>query len=710
MRSRPCWPIRPSRFRDRIFANRTTLGQRPHRQEPVPSRKARPRDVSLSLGLGCCLAVLGSLPGQSQVVDKRVADLGFVLSTITREHPEPQRLHGEAVWAARQASLRFRLENLDEAQFALELQSLVALLGDSNTQLLPVAAVPDRLPLQFGAFPDGVFVIGAQTGFADRLGERLESVEGRPVAEVLDRLRPLLSADNPQVARDLGATRLADPALLYTAGLAADPGRLQVRLLRPGGSARDWTIETTSTPDPAADSWSRVSRPVAGTKAAPPPLGSRRLAPDLGYLPFATGSGGQVDVGKQLAAWADEPKVQRLVVDLRGALSGPERTRVGGPVSEWIERIGSSRWNVKGGLFVITDVRMAAAAMDLALALDQSTEALFVGGATRWRPARQVEVQDRPLPHAPLTLRLATQTVDGAQRSDRRLWIAPDIPAPTTFADLRNGRDAALAAIRRHPQGADAAAEGRALVRSAEGNPRPPRWQRTSQLPALSSGTLAARVEPAAVVAKAAQTPGRETYLGRTIAQTMHWRGAEWLMRRTREDEEHSTRMLDALGLVAGLSVCDMGCGNGFHTLRMAERVAPHGWVYGADIQEPMLAMLKRRQARREIDNIVLVHNSLDDPGLPQQSCDLILMVDVYHEFSHPVRMLAGLHRALKPGGKLVLVEFRSEDPEVPIKRLHKMSKAQINKEMAANGFALCGQFDELPWQHVMMFSPERRQ
>ncbi len=193
-------------------------------------------------------------------------------------------------------------------------------------------------------------------------------------------------------------------------------------------------------------------------------------------------------------------------------------------------------------------------------------------------------------------------------------------------------------------------------------------------------------------------------YMGRVIAQTMHWRGAEWLTRRVREREESSVRMREELHVKPGMAVCDMGCGNGYHTIPLAEMVGEAGKVYAVDVQPEMIEMLKLQIERRSIKNIVPVNGLVHDPKLPPSSCDLILLVDVYHEFSHPVQMLAGMRAALKPGGMLVLCEFRAEDGDVPIKPEHKMSKMQINKELGANGFVLKREFDGLPWQHLMFF------
>jgi ubiquinone/menaquinone biosynthesis C-methylase UbiE len=193
-------------------------------------------------------------------------------------------------------------------------------------------------------------------------------------------------------------------------------------------------------------------------------------------------------------------------------------------------------------------------------------------------------------------------------------------------------------------------------------------------------------------------------YEGRVIAQTMHWQGAGWLIRHKREREEAATRMREELRLKPGMTVCDLGSGNGYHTLPMAESVGPLGKAYAVEIQPEMLDMLRQRAEGRSLDNIECLVSTPLDPKIPADSCDLVLMVDVYHEFSHPAEMLAGIRKALKPDGVVVLVEFRAEDDNVPIKPEHKMSKAQIVKELGLNGFKLVREFDGLPWQHMMFF------
>jgi len=192
-------------------------------------------------------------------------------------------------------------------------------------------------------------------------------------------------------------------------------------------------------------------------------------------------------------------------------------------------------------------------------------------------------------------------------------------------------------------------------------------------------------------------------YYGREVARTMHWKGAPWLMRKVREEEERTSEMVRELKLKPGMNVADIGSGNGYHTLMMASRIGD-GKAYAVDIQPEMLEMLKERAEKVGTKNVKLIENRYWDADLPEASVDLALMADVYHEFSHPEEMLASIRRALAPGGQVVLLEFRTEDPKVPIKPEHKMSKAQVMKEMTTNGFKLARSYDDLPWQHMMFF------
>jgi len=197
--------------------------------------------------------------------------------------------------------------------------------------------------------------------------------------------------------------------------------------------------------------------------------------------------------------------------------------------------------------------------------------------------------------------------------------------------------------------------------------------------------------------------PAQTHHLGREIAQTMHYTGAPWLVRESRQREEDCRTMLEALDLRPGQTVCDMGCGNGFYTLQLARLVGPRGLVYAVDIQPEMLQMLARNAADARLRTIRPVLGTPIDPRLPAGSIDLMLCVDVYHEFSHPEAMLAKIRESLTPGGRLVLVEFRGEDPAVPIKPLHKMTKAQVRAELEPAGFELIREFDRLPWQHLLV-------
>ena len=198
--------------------------------------------------------------------------------------------------------------------------------------------------------------------------------------------------------------------------------------------------------------------------------------------------------------------------------------------------------------------------------------------------------------------------------------------------------------------------------------------------------------------------PALLEYKGREIARTMHWQGAPWLMRKLREEEEKTSEMIRELRLKPGLSVADIGSGNGYHTLMMAEIIGEKGQAYAVDIQPEMLTMLKERAEKAGVKNIKLIENRFWDADLPEKSVDFVLMADVYHEFSHPEQMLSSIKKSLKEDGVVCLLEFKSEDPKVPIKPEHKMSKAQVIKEMSSNGFVLSRSYDKLPWQHLLFF------
>ncbi len=204
-----------------------------------------------------------------------------------------------------------------------------------------------------------------------------------------------------------------------------------------------------------------------------------------------------------------------------------------------------------------------------------------------------------------------------------------------------------------------------------------------------------------------APTDSANTYMGRPLATTMSHLGADWLARGNRDEEENTTLLHQTLGLKPGDVACDVGAGNGYHTLRMATAVGPGGKAIGVDLQPEMLELLMQRAKAEGVSNVETILAEPDDPKLPPDTCDLILLVDVYHELSDPAAVLQRLSAALTDRGRIALLEYRAEDPEVPIKELHKMSKAQILTEYSANGLRLASEFDGLPWQHLMFFVPK---
>ena len=193
-------------------------------------------------------------------------------------------------------------------------------------------------------------------------------------------------------------------------------------------------------------------------------------------------------------------------------------------------------------------------------------------------------------------------------------------------------------------------------------------------------------------------------YMGREIAHVMGHQAADWLERPERAKEEGSDLLLPALKLKAGDSVADIGCGTGYYTRPLAKAVGTNGVVYGVEIQQEMLDLLTNKLAAEKIFNVKPVLGTITDPKLPKASVDLILMVDVYHEFDYPYEMVEGMCRALKPGGRMVFVEFRGEDPNVPIKLVHKMTEAQVRKEMSVHPLEWVETVGTLPMQHVIIF------
>lgn len=217
--------------------------------------------------------------------------------------------------------------------------------------------------------------------------------------------------------------------------------------------------------------------------------------------------------------------------------------------------------------------------------------------------------------------------------------------------------------------------------------------------------TLLALAGSVLVAAQQIASPGVHPISGRRYAQTMSYLGADWLDRSERVQEEEPDVALDAIKIAVGSTVADVGAGSGYMTVKMAKRVGPTGKVYANDIQPQMLTLLRQRLDHEKIANVELVLGTYDDPRLPADTIDLILMVDVYHEFSEPQEMLRKMRTSLKPGGRLVLLEYRKEDPSIPIRPDHKMSVAEAKMEVEAEGFTLSNVDERLPRQHILVFT-----
>ena len=204
------------------------------------------------------------------------------------------------------------------------------------------------------------------------------------------------------------------------------------------------------------------------------------------------------------------------------------------------------------------------------------------------------------------------------------------------------------------------------------------------------------------------KTPSRDgigkIYMGREISRVMGHQGAEWLERPEREREEMPNRLVALLKLKAGDVVADIGIGTGYIARRISPKIGETGVIYGVEIQQEMLDILAEKMAEAGITNIKGVLGTITDPKLPPNSVDLAIMVDVYHEFSHPYEMMQNICRGLKIGGRVAFVEYRLEDDNVPIKRLHKMSELQVIKEATPHPLSWVETLDDLPWQHVIIF------
>jgi precorrin-6B methylase 2 len=196
-------------------------------------------------------------------------------------------------------------------------------------------------------------------------------------------------------------------------------------------------------------------------------------------------------------------------------------------------------------------------------------------------------------------------------------------------------------------------------------------------------------------------------YMNREIAPVMSYHGAGWLERPEREKEEQASKLYPPLKIKAGDVVCDMGAGSGYHTMKLSELVGEKGKVYAVDVQPQMLEILGKRLKDNNVKNVKLIKGTETDPKLPKGELDLILMVDVYHEFTHPYEMTEKMVESLKPGGRLVFVEYRLEDPNVPILTLHRMSQLQVKREMSEFPLRHVETQKHLPWQHVIIFEKE---
>ena len=196
-------------------------------------------------------------------------------------------------------------------------------------------------------------------------------------------------------------------------------------------------------------------------------------------------------------------------------------------------------------------------------------------------------------------------------------------------------------------------------------------------------------------------------YMGREIASVMGFEGMEWLERPERESEENVSTLIKNMSIVSEDIVADIGAGTGYHTFRMALK-APKGFIYAIDIQEEMLSEISSRINNGYLKNIAPILGTETNINLIENSVDKILLVDVYHEFKYPYEMMESIKKALRPNGKIFIIEYRGEDPRVPIKKIHKMTEKQVVKEMKAIGLKLEVNMDNLPWQHCLIFEIDK--
>jgi ubiquinone/menaquinone biosynthesis C-methylase UbiE len=206
----------------------------------------------------------------------------------------------------------------------------------------------------------------------------------------------------------------------------------------------------------------------------------------------------------------------------------------------------------------------------------------------------------------------------------------------------------------------------------------------------------------------AAGTATAGVYMGRPLAPPMSYRGADWLDRADRDETERPEHVLDVLGVREGMTVADLGAGSGYFTVRLAKRVGARGRVLATDLQPEMLELLRAKVAAEKLTNVAAVLATESDAKLPRGELDLVLMVDVYHELPRPSETLSQVRASLRPEGRLALVEYRGEDPTVPIKPEHKTTLAQVQKELAANHFVLVSSDESLPQQRIIVLRAER--
>jgi precorrin-6B methylase 2 len=226
---------------------------------------------------------------------------------------------------------------------------------------------------------------------------------------------------------------------------------------------------------------------------------------------------------------------------------------------------------------------------------------------------------------------------------------------------------------------------------------------------ALTIATGPVEAQPSSNTERYSQLPASadgigKIYMGREISAVMGWQGASWLERQERDREERTDLLLAALQLQPGMVVADIGAGTGYLSRRMAPAVMPGGKVWAVDVQPEMVSLLQAGVKRSGLTQIEARLSAVDDVKLPASSVDLAVMVDVYHELAYPYEVMASLLKALKPGGRVVFVEYKAEDPLVPIKQLHKMSEAQIKREAAVFALDWERTVKSLPWQHVVVF------